>query len=246
MLSNLEVHQFNGSNSELCESLGIQPSTDSPAHFYNYTARSVRTKAAAAIAAGKSDEPFEVKTARTAKTPSATAKTPSATATLPSELLAILPAVGFKLGTSDVKQFIKDTSISECDGESKLPNAVVDILAFFGISDELHEKLLVWAGVPTKRDFVAGKLTAAIAVLSAASNARFDGWTVEKMQSLLETLTAFALLSDSGVTSRARLIENEQVTNEQVTSESPPNEQVTNEQVTKAQVTKAKKRANGN
>lgn len=237
MLSNLEVYQFNGSNSELCESLGIQPSTDSPAHFYNYTARSVRTKAAAAIAAGKSDDPFEVKTARTAKTPSATAKTPSATATLPSELLAILPAVGFKLGTSDVKQFIKDTSITGCDGESKLQDVILDILAFFGISEELHEKLLVWAGVPTRRDYIAAKLSAAIGTLSAESNARFDGWTVEKMQSLLETLTAFALLSDSGVTSRARLLENEQVT-----SESPPNEQVTNEQVTKAQVTKAKKR----
>lgn len=192
MLSNLEVYQFNGSNSELCESLGIQPSTDSPAHFYNYTARSVRTKAAAAIAAGKSDEPFEVKTARTAKA------TASATATLPSELLAILPAMSMKLGVQAKEYIFTHSSENDIEKGAELPEKVISFIGFFGLdTQENRDKLLKWAGVPTRRDYVSAKLSAAIGTLSAESNAKFDGWTVEKMQSLLETLTAFALLSDS-------------------------------------------------
>lgn len=203
MMTNTDVANFQGSNQELCESLGKFASPDSPPHFFNFTAKSIRDKAKIAIAEGKGDEVFEIKSRRKSQSPVNQAA--ATIVQLPQNIAAILPAMhlmlqskGHDLG-GGLKQWIleESTPASIGDGcEAILPDEVVDFLGMFGMDTIENERmLLAYAGVKTLRAIRIERIKEAIKALAEMNlQLKNDNYLDDLERNIVSI--AFALDSD--------------------------------------------------
>ncbi len=202
-MTNNDVANFAGTNQDLCEGLGKFASPDSPPHFYNFTAKSLRDRAKIAVAEGKGGDAFELKSRRSKSTVPAN---PAATAIvqLPQSLMALLPALHLMLQTKGhdldcgLKQWVlnESTPASIGDGcEAILPDEVVEFLGMFGMDTAENEALLLaYAGVKTLRTIRIEKLKEAISVLGSI---RLESLTDDRLDDLERQLLSFALTGDS-------------------------------------------------
>lgn len=198
MLTNKEVIEFKGSNAELCEALGKSPSADSPPHYYNFTAKSIKDRAKIAVAEGRGDQEFSIGRARKSGAVAVAAKATSATEVLPAPLLAIMPALAMKTGTTDVKDFIaKSSTAASMQYEAQLPSIVVEVLQFFGLDSDSNRSLLLdYAEVKTMRSILIDRINDAIKALSAIN---LQSLTNDRLDDLERCLLSFALTGDSDV-----------------------------------------------
>jgi len=202
-MTNNDVATFQGTNQDLCEGLGKFASPDSPPHFYNFTAKSMKDRAKIAVAEGKGGEVFELKSRQRKSTAPAN---PAATAIvqLPQNLMALLPALHLMLQTKGhdldcgLKQWVlnESTPASIGDGcEAILPDEVVEFLGMFGMDTAENEALLLaYAGVKTLRTIRIEKLKEAISVLGSI---RLESLTDDRLDDLERQLLSFALTGDS-------------------------------------------------
>lgn len=191
MLTNKEVIEFKGSNAELCEALGKSPSADSPPHYYNFTAKSLRDRAKIAVAEGKGGELYTA--GRKNRSVQPVAKPVTTVYVLPAKVSALLPAIAMKcdLGNDvSVKDYIKSNAVRAFeDDEAKLPNSVLEVFKFFNMEDDDDAKtaLLVYSGVPTKRDLQIDRVAGMIKALSDMSLKGVSQSTLDLIERTLKT-----------------------------------------------------------
>lgn len=204
-MTNLEVATFSGTNQELCEKLGKFASPDSPAHFYNFSAKAFKDKAKIAIADGKGDEFFDTKSRRKSTAP-ANSQSPQATAAivqLPQNIQALMPALHLMLQSKGhdlsggLKKWILEestpASTSECC-EAILPDEVGEFLGMFGMDcDENERMILAYAGVKTLRALRIERIKEAIKVLGAI---RLESISDDRLEDLERLILAFALTDE--------------------------------------------------
>lgn len=177
---NHEVVNFAGSNSELCAALGLTPPAGAPTHWANYTVRAIKARAA-------SGDPGAEYAAPRTRNAAVSSPRRTATAMLPSHLLALLPACSLKLGGGDVKTAIKEAG--------KVPDSVVEVLAFFGLNrSENIELLLRWSGIPTATDKARSR---AIDLLHAAITACKESESIDFFEAIEKALLTVAILGES-------------------------------------------------
>ncbi len=203
MLSNNEVFNFQGSNIELCTLCGKTPNDDSPPHWANFTARSLKEKAGVAIAAGQGDQEFNPgRSGRKAKT-DAPVSAPVIVA-LPVNIAAIMPAMTIRLQlkghdvSNGLKQWLLEESTPadpDVGGEAIIPDEVTEFLGMFGMDTQENEiTLLAYAGVKTLRMIRIERIKDAIKVLSGMN---LDKFTDDRLDCIERALVTFAITGDS-------------------------------------------------
>ena len=197
MLTNKEVAEFQGSNAELCAACGKIPAENSPPHWANFTAKSIRDRAKIAVAEGRGDELFQSGRIgrKTLAAGHETVKQETVYA-LPARVSALLPAIAMKcdLGIDvSVKDYIKTNSVmADKDNEAKLPTSVLEVFKFFNMDDDAEAKasLLVYSGVPTKRDLQVERVAVMVKALSDIS---LKGVSQSTLDLIDKTLSKFAM-----------------------------------------------------
>ena len=209
-MTNNDVATFQGTNQDLCEGLGKFASPDSPPHFYNFTAKSMKDRAKIAVAEGKGGEVFELKSRQRKSTAPAN---PAATAIvqLPQNLMALLPALHLMLQTKGhdldcgLKQWVlnESTPASIWDGcEAVLPDEVTEFLGMFGMDTSENESmLLAYAGVKTLRAVKVDRISGAIKELAAIN---IQSLSDDRLDDLERVLLDFALTGDKDEHGRLR------------------------------------------
>lgn len=201
MLTNNEVFNFQGSNIDLCNACGKVPNSDSPPHWGNFTARSLKEKAGVAIAAGDGDKEFNPGRSRKAQT-TAPVSAPVIVA-LPVNIAAILPAMTLRLQSkghdvsNGLKQWLLEESTPACPEngcEAILPDEVSEFLGLFGMDTCDNETMLLsYAGVKTLRAIRVDRIKDAIKVLGATN---LELLSDEKLETLERLILSFALTDE--------------------------------------------------
>lgn len=199
MLTNSQVMNYQGSNLDLCNALGITRKDGQPDHWMNFTVRPLKIRATEMVAHGKGDEEFQAKPGRERK---AVTQTPVMVA-LPQTVAALIPAITLKLQmqghdvSSGLKTWLFENSQpadEEADCEAILPDEVIDVLGFFcADSSENERALLAYAGIKTLRTVKIDRIMKAIKVLEINLNT----WDDDRLDDLSRALTGFALCGNN-------------------------------------------------
>lgn len=196
MLTNSQVMNYQGSNLDLCNALGITRKEGQPDHWMNFTVRPLKIRATEMVAHGKGDEEFQVSVkSRAVKG----AQHQRATAMLPSSLLAIMPALAMKTGTPDVKDFIaKNSTAASMNYDAQLPLVVIEVLAFFNLDSDSNRSLLLdYAGVKTYKEVLKDNVIESINVLQDSIK-DMDVHSLERLKvSLIKFSMGLDLITDN-------------------------------------------------